>query len=64
MGVVYGPIPVNQIRELSTELSSELAIMISRLIALKGSPPVQDIRERNPYYGALKSRIVRDGNEE
>lgn len=64
MSVVRGNIPIKKIRDLPAELSSELSAMIKRLIALKGTVPVRQMQERNPYYDVLTSRVVRDSDSE
>jgi len=62
--VVRGNIDQQEISGLNSRLRANLDIMIKYLLSLKSKPGMRSLEERNPYYSAFSSAIIRDGYNE
>jgi hypothetical protein len=61
--IIQGDIDREELLALSEGLANEVTITVQRLMALKNTPPIRDLEERNPYYSVFQPKVIRDGPE-
>jgi hypothetical protein len=62
--IVGGHFNLAHISELDAEVAALIPNLVERLVSLRGVPGVRALQERNPYYTAFGSQIIRDSEEE
>jgi len=61
MQIVHGNIDPTEVSGLNDKLRASVDAFVKHLIGLKTKPGLRGLEERNPYYSALSSGIIRDG---
>lgn len=60
MHIVHGNIDPGELSALNEKLKTNLDAFVKHLIGLRMRPGLKGLEERNPYYSAFGSAIVRD----
>ncbi len=61
--VLRGNIDSQELSKLNPNQKAALDLAIKQLLGLKDKPGLQELEERNPYYTAFSSGLVRDGSK-